>query len=62
MNPEILQCTMEIIFDKEDIMCYFDSILIFSEDEVSHEMHLNTVFKSLQLVALKLIEKKFELK
>lgn len=53
---------MEIIFDKEDIMCYFDSILIFSEDEVSHEMHLNTVFKSLQLVALKLIEKKFELK
>lgn len=51
-----------LIFDKEAIICYFDSILIFSEDEVSHEMHLNIVFKSLQLVRLKLIEKTFELK
>lgn len=51
-----------LIFDKEDIICFFNSILIFSEDKVSHEIHLNIVFKNLQLVRLKLIEKKFELK
>lgn len=39
-NSEIFQSSMEEILDK-DLVFYFDDILIFNENEVSHERHLN---------------------
>ncbi|PVD27865.1 hypothetical protein C0Q70_10440 [Pomacea canaliculata] len=61
--PEIFQRTMETILkDVPNIICYFDDILVYSENEQAHEKHLERVMKTLASANLKLNYEKCELR
>ena len=61
--PEIFQRTMEeILAGEENVVCYFDGILIYSKDHSSHDEYLDRVMKMLESVHLKLNDQKTELK
>ena len=61
--PEIFQRTMEeILAGEENVVCYFDDILIYSKDHSSHDEHLDKVMKKLESVHLKLNDQKTELR
>ncbi|GFR73469.1 Pol polyprotein [Elysia marginata] len=58
-GPEIFQRLMiEILKDKEGVVCYFDDILIHTADEESHRQLLMIVKDKLQEAGLKLNEQK----
>nr|KAG5701917.1 hypothetical protein BaRGS_014982 [Batillaria attramentaria] len=53
--PEIFQRTMETILEVIDnVICYYDDILVFSNNEADHEQHLERVTKKLKDARLKL--------
>ena len=61
--PEIFQRTMEeILAGEENVVCYFDDILIYSKDYSSHDEHLDKVMKKLESVHLRLNDQKTELR
>ena len=61
--PEIFQRTMEnILKDESNVICFYDDILVHSEDEQAHERHLDRVTKKLASVNLKLNPEKCELR
>ena len=59
--PEIFQRTVEgILKDQPHTVCFFDDILVFSDDEVSHKQHLEGAQKKLREANLKLNLEKCE--
>nr|KAG5711948.1 hypothetical protein BaRGS_026389 [Batillaria attramentaria] len=61
--PEIFQRTMEeILKDETNVICFFDDILVHSANPEEHEKHLQSVFKTLEKVNLKLNKDKCELR
>ena len=56
--PEIFQRTMSQILKGENHVCYIDDVLIFSEDEESHQIHVNDTLRDLQEAGVKLKEEK----
>ena len=62
--PEIFQHTMEeeILAGEENVVCYFDDILIYSKDHSSHNEHLDRGMKKLESVHLKINDQKTELR
>ena len=59
--PEIFQRVMENILEKEqNVICYFDDVLVFSKTEKEHEKHLSAVLKRLNEVNLQLNQEKCE--
>ncbi|KAK7103074.1 hypothetical protein V1264_021199 [Littorina saxatilis] len=61
--PEIFQRTMEnILKDESNVICFFDDMMVHSEDEPAHERHLESVTKKLASVNLKLNREKCELR
>ena len=61
--PEIFQRTVEEILKGMDfVLCYFDDILVFSEDVNLHEKHLDDVLKKLHSHHLRLKKEKSQLR
>nr|KAG5690638.1 hypothetical protein BaRGS_022137 [Batillaria attramentaria] len=61
--PEIFQRTVEdILKDTEHVLYYFDDILIFSEDNNSHEKHLDDVLQKLHSRNMKVNRGKSQLR
>ena len=59
--PEIFQRTMEEILHREDnVVCFFDDVLIHSATPEEHEVHLQKVLQKLADVGLKLNQDKSE--
>lgn len=46
--PQTYQRFMDSIFRLPNVFVYMDDLLVFSQDEVQHEQHLNKVFELLQ--------------
>jgi transposase InsO family protein len=49
-----------ILKDESNVICYFDDILVYSENEKAHESHLDNVMRKLASVNLKLNRSKCE--
>jgi transposase InsO family protein len=61
--PEVFQRTMEeILQGEENVICYFDDILVHSDTPENHEVHLASCFKKLTDARLKLNKEKSELR
>ena len=61
--PEIFQKTMEAILkDKENVICFFDDILIHSKNAEDHEKHLQDALKTLEDAGVKLGKEKCQLR
>ena len=61
--PEIFQRTVEeILAGVPNVICYFDDILVYSEDSTAHEAHLENALTKLDAVGLKLNQEKSELR
>ena len=61
--PEIFQRTVEgILGGMQHVLCYFDDILVFSEDTSTHEKHLDDVLQKLHSHHVKLNKEKSELR
>lgn len=59
--PEIFQRTMEEILNGENnVVCYFDDILVHSKDNKDHEKHLESCLQKLDKAGLKLHRDKCE--
>ena len=57
--PEIFQRTVEeIITGEEHAVCFFDDILVFSENEKDHEKHLKNTMEKLNSAGIKLNKEK----
>ena len=57
--PEIFQRTVEeIIAGEEHAVCFFDDILVFSENEDDHEKHLKNTMEKLNSAGIKLNKEK----
>lgn len=60
-DPEIFQRTVEnILKDQPHSVCFFDDILIFSDNEKDHEVHLESTKKTLREAGFKLNRQKCE--
>jgi hypothetical protein len=61
--PEIFQRTMEeILHGEQNVICFFDDTLIFSNTPEEHEVHLDSALKKLSDAGLKLNSEKTELR
>ena len=59
--PEIFQRTMETILEgQNNVICYFDDILVYSDNEQDHKIHLQQTVDKLNNANLKLNEEKCE--
>lgn len=58
--PEIFQRTVETILNDKNIICYFDDILVFSDNNADHAVHLKNAKDKLRNAGFKLNSQKCE--
>lgn len=51
-----------ILADHDHVICYYDDILVFSDNEKDHEQHMDEVTKKMKEARFKLNAKKCELR
>ena len=52
--PEVFQRTVEMMINPRRTVCYFDDILVFSDDEKNHAKHLEETKNRLSNIGLKI--------